>query len=65
MPDTECPRCQAIGFVRKERVIHGDKAIVECVCGSCNYVWVGNDRCDAPDRRGTGRPPRSDRRKAG
>jgi len=65
MPDTQCPQCGAVGFVRKERVFRGATAVVECVCGRCHHGWVGNDRCDVPDRRETGTPPRSDRRKTG
>jgi len=60
MPDTACPYCHTVGFVRKERIITGSNSVVEFTCGRCNRVWASDDRCDVPDRRATSR---GDRRK--
>ena len=38
-PSGRCPRCQAVGFVRREYVIKGDIKVVRRHCGRCDYVW--------------------------
>ena len=40
MPDrTACIHCGVVGFVRRERVIQGERAYADYYCGHCEHAW--------------------------
>lgn len=64
MPDrTACPYCKRVGFVRREHVIKGGKAVTLFYCGSCTRSWEvadGERNGGAKSReRAADRPDRS------
>lgn len=54
MPDrTGCQYCKRVGFVRREHVIKGGKAVTMFYCGSCTRSWEVADKgqdSEADDR---------------
>ena len=66
MPDrTVCVHCGVVGFVRRERVIQGQRVYADYYCGHCEHGWQvaeENERRQSPRtarRRGTEPPDRS------
>jgi hypothetical protein len=63
MPDrTACKYCGKTGFVRRERVLKGDRATDAFYCGACNRSWeqvaAGAQSRDDADRGASDDIPR-------
>jgi hypothetical protein len=44
MPDrTVCPHCLKVGFIRREYVLQGGRAMTAFYCGACNRSWKVED----------------------
>jgi hypothetical protein len=61
---TPCIHCKTVGFVRREHVITGGKAVVEYYCGHCEHAWVVADNSRGnverrPKRKLHAKPDRS------
>jgi hypothetical protein len=54
MPDAPCVRCGTVGFVRRERIITGEKVAVEYSCGRCQHHW----QLEEDPRKAVADPPR-------